>query len=166
MVFNGFGTNFDDFWWLGDKLEISWFLMAFRGALELRAQCRRKVFGIVPGPHSNSQTVGVAIQHANTLWNIQEWRDTKKQDAHYENTKNQSCNMLSLQKRKQEKNRADASQLGAPLRGAGGLITLLAVLLAISLSILSGRMSAILPPLSLWLSGVMGRMWILFTIGG
>ena len=23
MVFNGFGTNFDDFWWLGDRLKIS-----------------------------------------------------------------------------------------------------------------------------------------------
>ena len=23
MVFYGFGTNFDDFWWLGDRLEIS-----------------------------------------------------------------------------------------------------------------------------------------------
>ena len=22
MVFNGFGTIFDDFWWLGDRLEI------------------------------------------------------------------------------------------------------------------------------------------------
>ena len=23
MVFDGFGTNFDDFWWLGDRLKIA-----------------------------------------------------------------------------------------------------------------------------------------------
>ena len=49
-----------------------------------------------------------------TSWIMQEWRDTKKQDANYENTKNQGCNTLSLQRRNQEKDRGNPSQPGGP----------------------------------------------------
>ena len=31
MVFDGFGTNFDDFWSLGDRLEIHWILRSTLG---------------------------------------------------------------------------------------------------------------------------------------
>ena len=31
MVFDGFGTNFDDFWSLGDRLEIRWILRSTLG---------------------------------------------------------------------------------------------------------------------------------------
>ena len=72
------------------------------------------------GPIPSSKQFPAAIQHAKYIMKHAGIKDTKKQDANYENTKNQGCNMPSLQQRKQEKDRADASQLGAPLRGAGG----------------------------------------------
>ena len=68
----------------------------------------------------------------NTSWNMQEWRDTKKQDANYENTKNQSCNVSSLQRKikavtcshNNRGTRRNIEQilrsLVARLRGAGG----------------------------------------------
>ena len=100
MVFDGFGTNFDDFWWLGGRLETSWFSMLFRGVPDGRAPCRMMVFGIVPGPHCHPpNSFQQQFNMQNTSWNMQEWRDTKKQDANYENTKNQSCNMSSLQRK-------------------------------------------------------------------
>ena len=70
----------------------------------------------------------------NTSWNMQEWRDTKKQDANYENTKNQGCNMPSLQRKIKavicsHNNRGTRRtieemprSLVAPLRGAGGFL--------------------------------------------
>ena len=104
MVFDCFRINFDDFWWPGGRLETLWFSMVFWGVPELRNHGHSRLFGILPGPHCQSpNSFKQQFNMQNTSWNMLEWRDTKKQDAKYENTKNQSRNMLSLQQRKQEK---------------------------------------------------------------
>ena len=54
MTFGGLGASLKlyDFRWLSI------------GGPELSTAGQRRVFGTLSGPHSNSQTVGVAIQHA------------------------------------------------------------------------------------------------------
>ena len=72
MVFDGFRTNFDDFWSLGDRLEIHWIFRSTLGHPQILAICQVGGNWPVPGPHSNSQTVGVAIQHARYIMKHQE----------------------------------------------------------------------------------------------
>ena len=56
MVFDGFGTNFNDFWWLGGRLETS-FSIGFWGVPELSNHGRLVVSVLLSGPHSIRQTV-------------------------------------------------------------------------------------------------------------
>ena len=121
MVFDGFGTNFDDFWWLGGMLEISWFSMAFRGVPELRQHGRMMVFGMLSGPHSISQTVS---------------RSYSTCKIHHETCRNEGIRKSRMQITKIRKIKAVICphynggtrrkieqilrSLVAPLRGAGG----------------------------------------------
>jgi hypothetical protein len=66
---NGFGINFDDFWSLGDRLEIEWILRSTLGHPQI---LRSVVIWLLAGPHSNSQTVGVAIPHARYIMKHEE----------------------------------------------------------------------------------------------
>ena len=57
MVFDGFGTNFDDFWWPGAGLKHHDFRWFSGGGPRLRTHGRMMVFGLLSGPHSIFQTV-------------------------------------------------------------------------------------------------------------
>ena len=105
MTFGGLetGLKFSGFWGLLWGTPRSWL------------QGRSVVIWLLSGPHCHPpNSFQQQFNMQNTSWNMQEWKDTKKQDANYENTKNQGCNMLSLQQRKQEKDRGNPPQPGGP----------------------------------------------------
>ena len=93
MTFGGLGPglNHHDFRWFSG------------GVPELRQHGRRRVFGIVPGPHSISQTLSRGYStskiHHGTCRN-EGIRKNRMQITKI--LKNRGCNMLSLQQRKQD----------------------------------------------------------------
>ena len=64
MVFDGFGTNFDDFWSLGDRLEIHWILRSTLGHPRSWQHARSVVFGLSLVPIPSAKQFPGAIQHA------------------------------------------------------------------------------------------------------
>ena len=63
MVFDGSGTNFNVFWWLGERLEILCFSMAFQVGPELRDHVWLMVLGCFLSPIAATRRYGVAFQH-------------------------------------------------------------------------------------------------------
>ena len=126
IFLHGFRWLWDQFWWLLVAWGQAWNIMIFdgfpggpgrEGALPFQA------IWYTFWPYSNSQTVSrrsttCKIQH-------QTCRNKgirKNQDANYENTKKQGCNMISLQQRKQDTGSRRCLAAWWPLyRGAGGL---------------------------------------------
>ena len=65
LVFDGFGINFDDFWWLGDRLEVSWYSIGFWGVPGAEEPWPDDgIWAAFWSPLSSSKQFPAAIQHA------------------------------------------------------------------------------------------------------
>ena len=67
MVFDGFGTNFYDFWCLETGLKFHDFRWLSAGGPELRAHCRVRVISLSLGSIAITKQYGGALQHAKCI---------------------------------------------------------------------------------------------------